>query len=294
MSRSSRIVWRWAERDFGFRFCDGNGTRRAEYYQASRPGEFYTIQAKQRKFEKARLAELEALFPKPTGPAVVANPWTNYGDPDLQQIVRRPGGAPCLNYAGCLHEEEINARETHGVNRARELIADLAVRDERVPITLDLIRRVHEAMFGDLYPWAGEWRTVSLHKGEGATKWPLPVTGMDSVMLAFEQEVLARTPFLSEDDDTLFAFAAEFMGEYLALHPFREGNGRSAFILAELILLQNGLLPLDTYHRRRDEARYFAACEDARVKKDYSALAALLAEWEAEAVARFEASAPSA
>ena len=39
------------------------------------------------------------------------------------------------------------------------------------------------------------------------------------------------------------------MGEFIAIHPFREGNGRTAFILGNLILMQNDLLPLDVYDR---------------------------------------------
>lgn len=286
MKRSTRTLWRWAERDYGFRFCHGSGKKQTELYQAAKPGEFYRIPAGQRKFKKERITDLE-IKPAPTAPTIVASPWRNYGDSDEQHITTH-NGAPCINYAGCLHPEEINSRETHGVNRAKEFIADLATREEPAPITLDLIQRLHETIFGDIYLWAGQWRTVSLHKGEGSTKWPLPVTGMEPVMLAFEKDVLSRTPFLSDDDTALLAFAAEFMGELLALHPFREGNGRTAFILTELILLQNGLLPLDDYNRKRDETRYFAACEDARLKKDYNALAALLVEWEIEAQAQFD------
>ena len=64
------------------------------------------------------------------------------------------------------------------------------------------------------------------------------------------------------------------MGECIAIHPFREGNGRTAFILGNLILMQNDLLPLDVYDRRQDEGRYFAACEAVRIHKDYAPLAA--------------------
>lgn len=289
MKHSHRILWRWAERDFGFRFRDGAGKRAAEYYQATALGEFYSVPASNRKFEKARVEELMLLIPVPTAPTIVANPWTNYSDPDLQRITGL-GNQFCLNFAGCLSKDEINLRETNGVNRAKEFVADLTLREEPLPITLDLVRSVHKEMFGDIYPWAGQWRSVSLHKGEGATKWPLPPTGMDPMMEVFSNEVLSRTPFVSEDDDAVIAFAAEFMGEYLALHPFREGNGRSAFILSELILLQNNLLPLNEYNRQRDQARYFAACEDARLRKDYIPLASLIADWETEAQAAFEGS----
>jgi Fic family protein len=79
------------------------------------------------------------------------------------------------------------------------------------------------------------------------------------------------------------------MNEFLAIHPFREGNGRTAFILGNLILMQNDFLPLNFYDRRTDEARYFAACESGRVHRDYSPLAQLIAEWEEATLVRWEA-----
>ena len=52
--------------------------------------------------------------------------------------------------------------------------------------------------------------------------------------------------------------------------------------------MQNDMLPIDVYDRRRDEDRYFAACEAGRVKKDYAPLASLISQWEAEALERWE------
>ena len=52
--------------------------------------------------------------------------------------------------------------------------------------------------------------------------------------------------------------------------------------------MQNNLLPLDVYDRRADEARYYAACEDVRVHKNYAPLARLIAEWQQFAQERWE------
>jgi hypothetical protein len=62
----NRVIWRWEERDFGFRFHSGKGKRTAEYYQARGPGEFYVVPASQRKLTKTRIDELTATFPRPT------------------------------------------------------------------------------------------------------------------------------------------------------------------------------------------------------------------------------------
>jgi cell filamentation protein len=281
----SRVHWRWTEQDFGFRFRSGAGKAKGEYYQASDPGSFYIVPAKHRKLPKERVEKLAAAS-MPTSPRVVPIPWQQY-EREWDWITTAEG--ILLNYAGCLDKEEIERREDEGVQRAMELVMQLVERDLPAPITVALVQQLHKELMGTIYPFAGQWRVVSLHKGDGPTKWPLPPGGIEPLMEVFERDVLARSPVVSDIDDEVFAFASEVMNEFLAIHPFREGNGRTAFILGNLILMQNDLLPLNFYDRRTDEARYFAACEAGRLHKDYAPLAQLIAEWEEAALARWEA-----
>ena len=279
-----RIVWRWEERDFGFRFRTGKGKKTAEHYQAKRANDFYVVPTSERKLKKARIDELAALFDAPRSPRTVPIPWRDY-ERDWDWVVTEDG--ICINYAGCLDREEINRREDEGVQRAMELVANLVERPEPPALTLRLLREIHEELMGAIYPFAGKWRTVALHKGEGPTKWPLPPRGIEPLMEVMERDVFSRSPLISDDDAAVFAYASEVMSEILAVHPFREGNGRTAFIVGNLILMQNDMLPLTTYERRADEARYLAACERGRIHKDYDALAKLVAEWEDRAQERW-------
>ena len=280
----SRLRWRWEEKDFGFRFRAGSGRRVAEHYQAGAPGDFYVIPASQRKLLKSRADELAKRATSPTSPLVVPNPWNDY-DRDWDWIVG-PHGI-LLNYAGCLDQEELHRREDEGVARTMELVSDLLGRPEPAPLTVSLVQKVHRELMGEVYPFAGAWRTVALHKGEGPTKWPMPLGGIEPMMEIFDRDVLSKSPVIADDDTTVITFAAELMGEFIAIHPFREGNGRTAFILGNLILMQNDLLPLDVYDRQRDQERYFAACEAARVMKDYSPMTSLIREWEDSATERW-------
>ena len=280
------VRWRWAEKDFGFRFRGGAGRAKAEYYQASEPGAFYSVPAKHRKLTKERVDEL-ATAAAPISPRVVPIPWKDY-EQDWDWITTADG--LLLNFAGCLERDEIHRREDEGVARAMELVATLVDQSEPVALTPALIRQVHMELMGAIYPFAGAWRVVSLHKGDGPTKWPMPPGGIEQLVEVFERDVLSRSPFLSNDNDEVFAYVSELIGEFLAIHPFREGNGRTAFILGNLLLMQNDLLPLDVYDRRNDEARYFGACEEARVHKDYGPLAGLVAQWEEAAQSRWESS----
>ena len=282
----SRFRWRWEEKDFGFRFRSGSGRHVAEHYQAAAPGDFYVIPASQRKLSKSRVDELDKRTAVQTSPRVVPNPWTDY-DRDWDWIVG-PDGI-LLNYAGCLDQEELHRREDEGVARAMEFVSDLLGRPEPVPLTVSLVQQVHSALLGEIYPFAGSWRTVALHKGGGPIKWPMPPGGIEPLMDIFDRDVLSKSPVIADDDTAVIAFAAEVMGEFIAIHPFREGNGRAAFILGNLILMQNDLLPLDVYDRLRDQGRYFEACEAARVQKDYVPIASLIREWEDAAIKRWEA-----
>jgi cell filamentation protein len=274
----SRIVWRWEEKDFGFRFREGSGAREQEYYQAAHPNEFYTVGKSNRKLKRLDADRLAAAASPPAGPRVVANPWQNYQHSDWDQITTASGEL-CINWAGCLDPEEVARREDEGVQRARELIIrklELAV---PAPININLIRQVHVELMGNIYPFAGQWRRVSMTKGSGPEKWPLPPTGIHPLMEEFERKVLSRTPFFSADDDDVFAFIAELMMEFIAIHPFREGNGRSAFILADLVLLQNDMIPLIAW-RKSDEPHYFDACEAGRVHCEYEPMKSLLRQWQ--------------
>ena len=111
----SSIRWRWEEKDFGFRFKSGKGKNRGEFYQASSPGEFYIVPPSQRKVSKEQVGALESDAKIPTPPKVIANPWRNY---HLGWDWIESADGICLNYAGCLHQEEINRREDEGVARA--------------------------------------------------------------------------------------------------------------------------------------------------------------------------------
>lgn len=279
------VEWRWSEKDFGFRFQGGEGKTKAEHYQAREPGAFYVVPPKDRKLHKSRLEELNALSPPPTSPRLVPNPWRNYGR-EWDWITTEDG--VLLNFAGCLDHGEINRREDEGVARAMDLVAGLLGRAEPVKLTPGLIRQIHLELLGKIYPIAGAWRTVSLHKGDGPTRWPLPPGGIDLLVSIFDRDVLSRSPLVSGDDEAVFRYVSEVMGELLAIHPFREGNGRTAFIVGNLLLMQNNLLPLDVYDRRKDELRYYGACDEARVHRNYEPLAALLSEWEAAAQVRWQ------
>lgn len=92
-------------------------------------------------------------------------------------------------------------------------------------------------------------------------------------MEAFARKVLGRyTPCRPAPDVTIAEALAVVNGELLLIHPFREGNGRLARLLALLMGLQAGLPPLDfSPLDGRGKRRYIAGIH-AAMSNDYRLL----------------------
>jgi cell filamentation protein len=132
------------------------------------------------------------------------------------------------------------------------------------PITSELIRYVHGVIFGDVYEWAGRWRTVTISKPD--VTWP-PPDYLDEAMQTFEREVLERYSSSSLQDDGNFCGALGHMqGEFLAIHPFREGNARTIKLVTDLLAVQTDRLPLQYDKSDAGRTRYIDAAKAALVK----------------------------
>lgn len=94
-------------------------------------------------------------------------------------------------------------------------------------------------------------------------------------MASFEAAELARfTPCVGMDEAALVTALACTHAELVLIHPFREGNGRSARLLGWLMALQAGWPPLDfSPLAGRGRPAYFAAVQ-AALGRDYAPLQA--------------------
>jgi cell filamentation protein len=126
----------------------------------------------------------------------------------------------------------------------------------------DDVRAMHRTWLGELYPWAGEYRNVNVSKGgfmfAAAAQIP-------RLMAEFERRDLkALTPCCGMDENALIVATARTHAELVLIHPFREGNGHFARLLAWLMALQAGLPPLDFWPLQgRGKAAYVAAIHAA-------------------------------
>jgi len=103
-------------------------------------------------------------------------------------------------------------------------------------ITCRLIRKMHRDWLGKIYAWAGEYRSVELEKG--GFSWP-PSYIVPETMANFERDVLSKhTPCRGKSLEEVCKSVAIVHANFLYIHPFREGNGRLARWLADIMLAQ--------------------------------------------------------
>ena len=99
------------------------------------------------------------------------------------------------------------------------------------------LRGIHRYLFQDVFPWAGEFRVVNISKGNSMFGPALHIGGA----LADALDKLSREDFLRSLPAQAFAARAAFyLGEINAIHPFREGNGRTQREFLRQLALQAG------------------------------------------------------
>ncbi len=119
-----------------------------------------------------------------------------------------------------------------GIRRAAELRnfeAEITTQRANEPLpagrlTITHYRAIHHHMFQDIYSWAGNYRTIRIHKDASTFCYPENIaTEMKKLFSRLRKKRnlrgLTAAEFATE--------AAHFIAEINAIHPFREGNGRT-------------------------------------------------------------------
>jgi cell filamentation protein len=104
------------------------------------------------------------------------------------------------------------AAELEAAEREITHAALILLHESPVSPSYDLphLREIHKRIFGDIYEWAGQIRTVAMAKGA-------------IIFRELHDEDCLRG--LSRD--AFVGRLSYYLGEVNALHPFREGNGRA-------------------------------------------------------------------
>lgn len=117
--------------------------------------------------------------------------------------------------------------------QANILIADrwLFTRKRKDLLTIEFIKKLHKKMFDKTWKWAGKFRTHNTNIG---VDYPLIQESLkmlcDDVVYWFEKET-----YLIDEIGT------RFHHRLVSIHPFSNGNGRHARLMADVLLIQSGV-----------------------------------------------------
>jgi len=122
---------------------------------------------------------------------------------------------------------ELNAAEQENIIRGQEW----ALRRRRRDILSEkLIKDLRRHMLGDVWRWAGEYRTSE--RNMGINHWEIPMALrvlLDDVKLWIEKNVYP-----------VDEIAVRFHHRLVAIHAFPNGNGRHARLMADLLVTELG------------------------------------------------------
>ncbi len=143
--------------------------------------------------------------------------------PDATPIT--PEEAAALIPAFIATRTDLNIAEQRNILSAERW----AFRRRENVLTEPFLRKLHFEMFGEVWTWAGQYRTTARNLGIDA--WRIP-----SALI----ELLDNVRFwLKNSVYTVDEVATRFHHQLVWIHPFPNGNGRHARLAADLLLTQH-------------------------------------------------------
>ncbi|OUM39060.1 cell filamentation protein Fic [Pseudomonas putida] len=135
---------------------------------------------------------------------------------------------------------KLGIQEDDQLEKAERLLTAISAEQiefEPPPYDLAYLRRIHAALFSDLYDWAGQLRTVAISKQD--TRFCQPEF-MERQAAQVFQRIEAADWYEQMSRDELIVSVTNEYSELNVAHPFRDGNGRAQRILFEHIVYNAG------------------------------------------------------
>lgn len=124
------------------------------------------------------------------------------------------------------YRSELNRAEQENIARAQ----DWALSRRRDVLTERFVKDLHGRMLGDVWRWAGDFRTSDRNIGIAYYKIPMAL-----------RELLAdAAAWIEHKAHSPDEIAVRFHHRLVQIHPFPNGNGRHSRLMADLLVMQLG------------------------------------------------------
>ena len=124
------------------------------------------------------------------------------------------------------YRSELNAAEQENIARGQ----DWALSRRRDLLSEKFIRTLHRQMLGEVWRWAGKFRTSERNLGIACYEIP-------AALCQLLDDTRAWIEYKSFPPDEI---AVRFHHRLVQIHPFPNGNGRHARLMADLLVLSLG------------------------------------------------------
>ena len=134
---------------------------------------------------------------------------------------------------------------------------------KKLKFDLKLIFQIHKYFLGTLYSWAGKIRTVEISK-DGILF--CSSSQIRNSLRDFEKNLRNNMPSAKDTKRIVSEKLAIIHCEFNAIHPFREGNGRTIRLFLDLLAVNYGFSLID--YAKSSRSDYIRACVSG-MSKDY-------------------------
>ena len=156
--------------------------------------------------------------------------------------------APEDNLLGLSDRSLLDEAEAEGIIRAENYLYDLP---EDTDFTAALLLDLHRAAFGRMYEWAGQYWRSNPNVGDFL---PPPYQQVPTLFYQFAEEVQHRQQLVATEAElvSLLAYAHH---RFVTIHPFTNGNGRTARLLTNFLAFRHGYQEIALYQRAAGQQR---------------------------------------
>lgn len=164
---------------------------------------------------------------------------------------------PDDNLLGLTDKNLLNEYEAKGIAKAELYVFGL---DTEIDISTTLVLSIHKKAFEELYDWAGKWRNVNVTVGQLIPPEPAQIIHL---MYQFIDNLNFKMS-VSKTQDEIVETLIYAHYEFVKIHPFNNGNGRTGRLLMNLITMKFGYKPLELYKREGESRKiYIKAMQEA-------------------------------
>ena len=179
--------------------------------------------------------------------------------------------SPDENKLNITDKDLINEIEAKGIATAELFVFDL---DTDIEITTQLLLEIHRIAFSELYDWTGSWRTTNVTVGQLNPPEPAKVLQqMYQFIDNLKFKLQNATSVEAHIDCLVYAHY-----EFIRIHPFNNGNGRTGRILMNLVALKLGYKPLELYYRQGNSRNIYIEAMKSADNGNFLPLANLISK----------------